>query len=130
DNGTWCACTLPCVTAADCPIPSTGDVTPACEEGGRCLLACDASSRCPDGQECMTRTDRSSVCMARFGVGWRGCGPAPPPVRETRTGPPAQARNLRRSAPTVPIPSRGDGALSTNGIAARCLVSHLAGGRR
>lgn len=66
DTGTWCACAPLCVTAADCPIPSTGDVGPTCEEGGRCLLPCDASSRCPDGQECMTRTDGSSVCMTRF----------------------------------------------------------------
>src|SRR5690606_18940745 len=43
-------------------------------------------------------------------------------------GPPTQVRALRCSAPTRSIPSRGDGALSTNGIAARCLVSLLAGG--
>src|SRR5690606_13907963 len=39
------------------------------------------------------------------------------------TGPPTQVRSLRRSAPTAPIPPRGGGALSTKGIATRCLVS-------
>ncbi len=69
DTITSCACRPSCVTDADCPIPSTGDVGPVCERS--CVLPCDASSRCPDGQVCVTIpvpevSSFASLCMTPF----------------------------------------------------------------
>lgn len=51
-GGDACACLPRCETAADCPIPSTGDIAPVCNAHQQCALPCDASAQCPDGQSC------------------------------------------------------------------------------
>jgi hypothetical protein len=47
-----CMCLLPCTIDADCPVPTTGNAVPVCEDAEACSLSCAGGETCPDGMTC------------------------------------------------------------------------------
>jgi hypothetical protein len=53
--GTPNFCTLPCESAKECPVPTTGEAVPVCEgppDQDICVLDC-TDGECPDGMTCV-----------------------------------------------------------------------------
>jgi hypothetical protein len=64
-------CPLTCTTAADCPDPGGGRLTPTCDPGGGiCSLRCHSHADCPDGMLCdrYSNTPEDGFCLWGFGA--------------------------------------------------------------
>ena len=73
----WSVCATVCQTARDCPLPASGDASPACDllspglpRLTGCLLPCGPDSACPDGMACVGAAGLGTMVCA-----WPGKGP-------------------------------------------------------
>jgi hypothetical protein len=68
----WATCEYRCDDDADCPLPGSGSIAPACVFD-TCILPCDDGGSCPDGMVCFD--GNGSMGPGRCEWMYEGCPP-------------------------------------------------------